>query len=94
MERMRGAMDELKIIGEVRGRGLMIGIELVEDRDTKEPLAGEKIGQIVMGLLGRGVIMVPCGRHGNVLRLMPALTITRDYMETATNILLEVLREI
>ncbi len=94
MNKIRGEMDDIGIIGEVRGRGLMIGIELVEDRASKEPLSGDKIGQIVMGLLGRGVIMVPCGRHSNVLRLMPALTITREYMEKATDILLEVLREI
>ncbi|MBS0420195.1 MAG: aspartate aminotransferase family protein [Proteobacteria bacterium] len=78
-------------IGEVRGRGLMIGIELVEDRDSRTPLAAEKIGRIVVESLRRGVIMVPCGRNGNVLRLMPSLTIPRAYLFSALEILLSVL---
>ena len=49
------------------------------------------IGKVVMGLLNRGVIMVPCGRYGNVLRIMPSLTITREYIEKAVDILLDVL---
>ncbi len=49
---------------------------------------------VVMGLLQRGVIMVPCGRNGNVLRLMPSLTITREYLNKAVDILLDVLRSV
>lgn len=79
------------LIGEARGRGLMIGIELVENRNTRMPLAAEKVGRIVVELLRRGVIMVPCGRNGNVLRLMPSLTITRAYLFSALEILLSVL---
>ena len=94
MERIAAAMDDVPIIGEVRGRGLMIGIELVEDRTSKEPLPEEKMIQVVMGLLSNGVIMVPCGRNGNVLRLMPSLTISRQYMNRASDILIDVLRGI
>ena len=86
-------MSDTALIGEVRGRGLMIGIELVENRETREPATGETMGNVVIGLLQKGVIMVPCGRYGNVLRLMPSLTITRDYMSNAIDILLDVLRE-
>ncbi len=75
-----------RLIGEVRGRGLMIGIELVENQDTRVPLAPEKVGQIVVESLRRGVIMVPCGRNGNVLRLMPSLTIPRAYLFKALDI--------
>ena len=86
-------MTDTPLIGEVRGRGLMIGIELVENRQTRAPATGETVGNVVMGLLQKGVIMVPCGRYGNVLRLMPSLTISRDYMSKAVDILLNVLRE-
>lgn len=90
MQRIRAA--DLPIIGEVRGRGLMIGIEMVEDRASKTPLAPQKIGAIAYESLRRGVIMVPCGRNGNVLRIMPALTIPRSYLFGAIDIVLEVIR--
>ncbi len=76
------------LIGEVRGRGLMIGIELVRDKGTREPLPPERMSKIVMGSLRRGVILVPCGRDGNVLRIMPSLTIPRSYLFAAVDIVL------
>jgi len=89
LQRLRSSNHRL--IGEARGRGLMIGIELVEDRDSRTPLAAEKVGQVVVESLRRGIIMVPCGRNGNVLRLMPSLTIPRSYLSTALDIVLGVL---
>ena len=91
LERLQAASEHSSIIGEARGRGLMIGLELVKDKATREPADGDMMAKAVMGLLANGIIMVPCGRHGNVLRLMPSLTITRDYMNKAVDILLEVL---
>jgi len=92
MTKMR-ALDS-PLIGEIRGRGLMIGIELVEDKGSKKPLPPEKMGKIVVGSLSRGVIMVPCGRYGNVLRLMPSLTIPRRYLFGALDIVVEVVSAI
>jgi len=91
---LRDGAAKSRVIGDVRGRGLMIGIEVVKDKETKEPLDEETIGKIVFGLLNRGVIMVPCGRYGNVFRFMPPLTITREHCEKATAILLDVVAEI
>jgi 4-aminobutyrate aminotransferase len=85
---------ESPYIGDVRGRGLMIGIELVKDKETREPFDEAMMGKVAFGLLNRGVIMIPCGRYGNVLRFMPSLTITREYLEKATDILLDVSRSI
>jgi 4-aminobutyrate aminotransferase len=82
------------LVGEVRGRGLMIGIELVGDKASKAPLPGEKMIAIVMECLRRGVILVPCGRNGNVLRLMPSLTIPRSYLFGALDIVAGVLGEV
>ena len=92
-ERMRSAMDEVSCIGEVRGRGLMIGLELVENRETKEPLAPEKVVEMAMKLLNRGILILPCGRNFNVFRFMPPLTIPREYALKATDIMIDVLRE-
>jgi 4-aminobutyrate aminotransferase len=86
MARLKAADSPL--IGEVRGRGLMIGIELVRDQASREPLPAERMSKIVIGSLKRGVIMVPCGRDGNVLRIMPSLTIPRSYLFEAIDIVL------
>lgn len=91
--RLSDAMDSVACIGEVRGRGLMIGVEVVADRKTKEPLAPDKVGEVAMKLLNRGVLMTPCGRHGNVFRFMPPLTIPRDYALKATDIMIDLLRD-
>ncbi|EIQ02065.1 4-aminobutyrate aminotransferase family protein [Opitutaceae bacterium TAV1] len=94
VERLRAAIPSAPWIGEVRGRGFMIGIELVANPDTREPLPPETVSRIVMKMLARGIILVPCGRHGNVLRFMPPLTITRALVNTACDTLLECLREV
>ncbi|MDA8449010.1 aspartate aminotransferase family protein [Acidovorax sp. NCPPB 3859] len=73
-------------VGEVRGRGLMIGIELVEDQATRAPLTGEKLGRLMGYVLGHGVLMVPCGRHTNVMRVMPSLTVPRSLLFKALDV--------
>jgi len=88
-QRLLDAAKDIEIIGDIRGKGLMIGIEMVEDKESRKPLADEKVGAIVMDMLGRGVLMVPCGRYGNVFRFMPPLVITREYAMKATEIFLE-----
>ncbi|MBU2511509.1 aspartate aminotransferase family protein [bacterium] len=89
----KGAKD-IPIIGDVRGLGLMIGIEFVEDRESRKPLSGEKVGKMVMGMLNKGMIMVPCGRFGNVFRFMPSLTLTKNHATKAVEILLETASEL
>jgi 4-aminobutyrate aminotransferase-like enzyme len=80
------------IIGDVRGRGFFIGIEMVKDKGTREPLPAETMGAILGELLGQGVAVVPCGRYHNVVRFMPSLIITKEYLEKATDILLNICR--
>jgi 4-aminobutyrate aminotransferase len=86
------AAKTVSAIGDVRGRGLMIGVELVADRNTKEPLAPDKCGEIAMKLLNAGIIVTPCGRYGNVFRFMPPLTIPRDYAIKASETMVDILR--
>ncbi len=77
-------LDELQqkhpLIGDVRGLGLMIGIEMVKDRSTKEP-AVKKAKEAVLQLLKDGVIIGLGGIHTNVLRLQPPLCITEQQAE-------------
>jgi 4-aminobutyrate aminotransferase len=91
--RFTDAMSAVKCIGDVRGRGLMIGVEVVADRKTKEPLAGAKCGEIAFKLLNRGVLMTPCGRYGNVFRFMPPLTVPREYAYKATDVMIDILKD-
>jgi 4-aminobutyrate aminotransferase len=90
--RFTDAMPEVKCIGDVRGNGLMIGIELVADRSTKEPLDPEVSSEIAMKLLNRGIVLAPRGRYGNVFRLMPPLTLPREYAFKALDIMLDVFK--
>jgi 4-aminobutyrate aminotransferase len=91
--RLQSAAKTVPAIGDVRGHGLMIGVELVADRTTKEPLSPDRCGEIGLKLLNKGVIMTPCGRYGNVFRFMPPLTIPRDMAFKATDILIDILKE-
>ncbi len=68
-------------VGDIRGKGLLLGIELVADKETKEPLAGEKVGAIVARCLELGTII---GRNAstipglsNVLIIAPPLILTK-----------------
>jgi 4-aminobutyrate aminotransferase len=88
-----GAADT-RVIGDVRGHGLMIGIEMVEDKETREPLSKDGVGKIIMGMLDKGMVMVPCGRFGNVFRFMPPLVLTREHAAKAVEILLETAKSV
>ena len=79
----------IQVIGDVRGRGLMIGIEMVKDKATGTPMDSDSVNKIIMGMLQRGLVMVPCGRFGNVFRFMPPLIVTKSHAFKAVEILLE-----
>ena len=77
-------------VGEVRGRGMMIGVEMVRDRATREP-APELAGRVVVETLRRGVLMLGGGLYGNVLSLSPPFVITEAQVDAALGVLEEVL---
>ncbi|MDD5702007.1 MAG: aspartate aminotransferase family protein [Dehalococcoidales bacterium] len=90
---LQDAAKTVNAIGDVRGRGLMIGVEVVADRKTKEPLDPDRCGEIAMKLMNSGIITTPCGRYGNVFRFMPPLTIPRDYAIKATETMISILKD-
>lgn len=92
MTRLRSGLADHPRVGDVRGLGLMIGIEMVRDRDGREP-APELVGAIVVEALRRGVIVLAGGPHGSVLSLSPPFVITREQLDHATDVLLEVIGE-
>ena len=78
-----------KLIGDVRGIGLMLGMELVRDRATKEFATQEK-EQIIQECFRRGLLLLGCGQ--STIRFCPPLVITKEQADTAVGILGEVLR--
>ncbi|EEG79090.1 aminotransferase class-III [Dethiobacter alkaliphilus AHT 1] len=91
---IREAAKDIETIGDVRGKGLMIGIEMVKDKESRTPLDGDTMGGLMMDLLNKGIIMVPCGRYGNVFRFMPSLVLTREHAHKATEIFLDAVKKV
>jgi 4-aminobutyrate aminotransferase-like enzyme len=84
--RLDGLAEKHAAIGEVRGMGLMQGIELVKDRKTKEP-APEATAAVMESAKNRGLIVGKGGMFGNVLRVSPALNVTKDDADKAADVL-------
>jgi len=84
MDLLKGLQEKHQIIGDVRGKGLMIGIELVRDRVTKERATDER-NTVVDACFERGMLILGAGR--NALRLSPPLVLTKAQAKTAVEIL-------
>ena len=84
MDRLKGLQQKHQIIGDVRGRGLMIGIELVRDRVTKERAIAER-DAVVNECFARGLLILGAGK--NALRISPPLVLTKAQASTAVDIL-------
>ena len=73
------------VIGEIRGRGAMVAIELVQP-GSKEP-NGEIMGKVVKYAQSKGVLLLTAGTYGNVLRFLPPLVISEDLVKDAMSVL-------
>ena len=91
MKRFKEAQESLELIGDVRGKGLMIGVELVKDRKTKEPAVEER-DEVMRRSWKKGVAIIGCGT--STLRIAPPLTITRELVDTALDIIIESIKEV
>jgi 4-aminobutyrate aminotransferase len=80
LEGLTALKDKHAIIGDVRGKGLMVGIELVKDRVSKEPHA-EALHQVELECFERGLITLGCGQ--STIRLSPPLVIDKDQCDFA-----------
>jgi diaminobutyrate-2-oxoglutarate transaminase len=90
--REAAAGESLPGIGEVRGRGLMIGVELVRDRETREPWP-ELAAAVRETCCQKGLIIEIGGHHRNVARFLPPLVISRGLLVRGIEIFAEALRE-
>ena len=91
MERLRNMASAQPGIGEVRGIGYMIGIELVEANNDPAP---ELLNQLKAFCQERGMVFISCGPNANVIRFAPPLCITQDEMTQGLDILEEGLSQL
>jgi 4-aminobutyrate aminotransferase len=87
----RNLMEKHELIGDVRGKGLMIGLELVKNRETKEPAAQER-NQVELECFQRGLIIQGCGV--STIRLSPPLVINRQQCDFALQTLDEAINTV
>jgi 4-aminobutyrate aminotransferase len=83
--------QEQEIVGDVRGKGLMIGVEFVEDKETKKEGA-DQAREVMIRCWRRGVAVITCGI--STLRLVPPLTITRELIDTSLEIIVDAIKEV
>jgi 4-aminobutyrate aminotransferase len=88
---LRALQEKHQIIGDVRGKGLMIGVELVRDRKTKERAVEER-NALVQAMFRRGVLVLGAGR--NAIRFAPPLVLTNEQADAAIRIFDESLTEV
>lgn len=91
LSRLRAMQQSHRLIGDVRGMGLMIGVELVRDRQTKEMAIPER-NKLIQRCFEKGLLILGCGQ--NVIRLVPPLNIRRREAEEALSLFEEALDEV
>jgi 4-aminobutyrate aminotransferase len=91
MDRMSSWPKNLKLVGDVRGRGLMIGVDIVKDKATKEYAAAER-DLIIEKAFERGILFLGCGPTS--LRLCPPLVVTKAEADVALDVLEECIRQV
>ncbi|HEY8532003.1 MAG TPA: aminotransferase class III-fold pyridoxal phosphate-dependent enzyme, partial [Limnochorda sp.] len=93
-EHLRERLEDFKarhrLIGDVRSAGPMAAMELVRDRQTREP-APEETARLVREALKRGVLLVKAGIYGNVIRFLNPLTMPMDELDEALDVVEEAL---
>lgn len=91
MKRLGELKEQSEIVGDVRGKGLMIGMEIVEDKESKKP-APQKVTDIMLRSWKRGINVISCG--ASTIRVAPPLVITKDLVDSALDIIQDSVREV
>lgn len=91
-KRMEEMHEEHELVGDVRGRGLMMALELVKDRKNKEP-AAEETKKVIEKARERGLLLLKAGLYNNVIRIHPPLTIEEELLERGLDVIDDALKE-
>jgi len=91
VKRLEELKEKSNIIGNVRGKGMMIGVELVEDKNTKSP-APQKVKEVIMRSWKRGVTIISCGV--STIRIAPPLTMDRELLDKALDIISDTINDV
>ncbi|XP_066037151.1 alanine--glyoxylate aminotransferase 2, mitochondrial [Chamaea fasciata] len=78
--------DEFEIVGDVRGKGLMIGVEMVTDKDSRRPLPAEEVSQIMEDCKDMGVLLGRGGLYSQTFRIKPPMCITKRDVDFAVEV--------
>jgi len=92
-KKLKSLEEDHKLVGEVRGQGMMLGIELIRDEITKEP-AVDEMAEVMELTKNRGLLVGKGGLDGNVIRIQPPLELTAEQINKSCEILDEVFSEI
>jgi 4-aminobutyrate aminotransferase len=84
MKRLTEMKESHPMVGDVRGLGLMCGLELVKDKKSKTP-APQETENVMMECFKKGIALVNCGK--SVIRLMPPLPITQNLVDKSLDVL-------
>ncbi len=90
LKRLNELKDKYELIGDVRGKGLMIGVEIVKDKRTKAPLYVPQMQGVAWR---KGLMMITAGMFGNVFRIAPPLIISQEQLDKGIDIFEETIKE-
>ncbi|MCP4724403.1 MAG: aspartate aminotransferase family protein [bacterium] len=93
LSKLKKLESEYEFVGEVRGLGMMIGIECVKDKTSREPFK-DRAGEIIEECVKKGLIVVRAGARGNIVRILPPLNTKDEDVDTGLDIILDVFKRI
>jgi 4-aminobutyrate aminotransferase len=88
LERLKGVQERFAAIGEVRGLGLMVGVEFTTPGGEPDKATAKAV---IQECLDRGLVLLPCGTYGNVIRWIPPLLIDDSHLDEALDIFVQAL---
>jgi len=90
---IQALMDDFEVVGDVRGNGLFVALELVQDRETKEA-ATDAANTVVNNLKQNGVLLSRAGRYRNVLKIRPPLIFAQEHADLLVSELQNALKQV